>query len=307
MQPCKVCQHKKRKRINEALARGESLRDVATDYDLSKDSLSRHWNNGHARKVVAPPQSYRLNFAQVFADGVREVFGRDEVQTVTALIDGEQGTVAARFLPWMYGGLGGWVRLTAANSARLVASDGGFKCDECHGYEGTVVLSNVSKIPRKFVWRSFCSACAEARKRDNDCELIGRKKGEAVAFDVEAPSLSIPLPTVTPAQPLCDGFAVDVPDYLSLNESAPTCEPEAALSADDRAYLEWLRKLKAGEFYGVHGQPAHLVERATADRAVLLSGNVLCPGWKLDGLIQSLQARESMAELKALIAARNKS
>lgn len=41
--PCTICTHAQREAINQALQEGDSFRDIAAEYAVSKTALHRHW------------------------------------------------------------------------------------------------------------------------------------------------------------------------------------------------------------------------------------------------------------------------
>ena len=49
---CSICVHEKRDEIERAILEGESLRQVSTDNDVSKEALRRHKNNGHIEEKL---------------------------------------------------------------------------------------------------------------------------------------------------------------------------------------------------------------------------------------------------------------
>jgi len=50
--PCSICNHPKRRWIDAALSKGESLRDIAERFAVSKTSLSRHHTTCMAREKI---------------------------------------------------------------------------------------------------------------------------------------------------------------------------------------------------------------------------------------------------------------
>ena len=52
-QTCTVCRHAKRWDIEKAIIDGESLRDIARHFRLSKDAVARHNRTGHNRNRLA--------------------------------------------------------------------------------------------------------------------------------------------------------------------------------------------------------------------------------------------------------------
>src|SRR3954447_11396260 len=59
MARCKSCDHPERKRVEKALANGAAIRAVALKFDLSEDSLQRHWSrhvsdDAKARYIIGP-------------------------------------------------------------------------------------------------------------------------------------------------------------------------------------------------------------------------------------------------------------
>lgn len=59
---CSICSHKARHEIDMALVEGSaSLRDIAVQYDTSKDALKRHKDNGHITpKLVKAAESKEI-------------------------------------------------------------------------------------------------------------------------------------------------------------------------------------------------------------------------------------------------------
>jgi transposase-like protein len=59
--PCTICSHPQREAINQALAEGDSFRDVAARYAVSKTAVHRHWQahiaDAPASPPAAPPQA----------------------------------------------------------------------------------------------------------------------------------------------------------------------------------------------------------------------------------------------------------
>jgi IS30 family transposase len=75
---CTVCEHQSRHEIDIALVSpGAKLRDIARQYRVSKDSLSRHVNNGHIQEKIQKAQhAHEAVEADKFLDRVLKHQGR---------------------------------------------------------------------------------------------------------------------------------------------------------------------------------------------------------------------------------------
>ena len=57
---CSICEHKSRQDIDSALVSpGAVLRDIARQYRVSKDALSRHVNGGHIAEKITKAKNAR--------------------------------------------------------------------------------------------------------------------------------------------------------------------------------------------------------------------------------------------------------
>jgi hypothetical protein len=70
---CRVCQHPEREAIDKALQDGRSLRDIETEFNVPRSTLSRHKNRclnlGAVRVVKAEPESPTVSANQTFFRG----------------------------------------------------------------------------------------------------------------------------------------------------------------------------------------------------------------------------------------------
>jgi hypothetical protein len=49
---CSICLSKNRCHIDECLTKGVSYRDIARQFNVSKDAVERHVNKGHVSKII---------------------------------------------------------------------------------------------------------------------------------------------------------------------------------------------------------------------------------------------------------------
>src|SRR3954452_3847454 len=78
MPRCRVCDNTERKRAEKALANGATLRAVAIKFNLSEDSLQRHWSrhvtdDAKARYIIGPVADKKERLLS--ASGVMEARG----------------------------------------------------------------------------------------------------------------------------------------------------------------------------------------------------------------------------------------
>lgn len=76
--PCSICTHPKRKDIDKAIARGVSYRAIAGQYQVSKTSVSRHFDSGHVSSKVQKAKELKADEeALSFLDYVTELNEKD--------------------------------------------------------------------------------------------------------------------------------------------------------------------------------------------------------------------------------------
>jgi hypothetical protein len=73
MPRCKTCDHLERKRVEKSLANGATLRAVARKFNLSEDSLQRHWSrhvtdDAKARYIIGPVADKKEKLAAAVLD-----------------------------------------------------------------------------------------------------------------------------------------------------------------------------------------------------------------------------------------------
>jgi len=92
---CTVCYHEKRAEIEEAILKGDTLRAIATNFNVSTEAVRRHKNNGHMGKIVLGASEVQVIersndlFSQIeyWSNEIQEIYrsAKDENEKTVAL------------------------------------------------------------------------------------------------------------------------------------------------------------------------------------------------------------------------------
>jgi hypothetical protein len=162
MQPCRACQHRRLKTINQQLLDGLSLRTIGQQFDLTKDSLSRHWRSNHSSHDA--PNVYWLDFADVSPDGelpskasltVRFWTGPKTARKVLARPSDTIVFFSPAPFPWVMISNS----LYDARERAIYGKQLAFSCLQCKGEAQRLYFVNEATTPRKYRWLTCCENC----------------------------------------------------------------------------------------------------------------------------------------------------
>ncbi len=162
MQPCRVCQHRQRKIINQQLLDGLPYRVIGQQFGLTKDSLWRHWRSQHVSHIA--PKFIWLDFAEVCPDGelppngplmVRLQTGPKTSRKVLARHSNGMLFFSPAHIPWVTISNSVYSAQLRAYYGKTLALD----CPECNREARRLYFWNEAIVPRKQHWLTFCERC----------------------------------------------------------------------------------------------------------------------------------------------------